>query len=177
MAKVVPQWLFYVTVGILALLGLFFIFVWVGVIGDAHVSISKEGITIFDTRPGDIRGSWQNMSAETVVDAVYTFLVKCIPLDENDKKFMREATIVIVSERRLQVIMLLSRSPQDAVALYDPGWKRIYVVNTGDLAHEFIHHYVAIRRIRIDSKKHHEHLLFQKCQSYDPAISFYPLVY
>lgn len=171
MIRPVPQWLFYLTIGVAMFFGLLLLFLWNGVIYDADVSISREGIMIFDVRPRTSRGMWGNMPADTAVDEVYQFLIQCIPLNEEDRKSMKGVSVVIVSERRLRVIVLLSLVPKDTSALYNPRLKRVYAVSTGDLAHELIHHYIA-RSPRIDPRKQHEHFLFSKCQSYDPAISF-----
>lgn len=172
MTRLVPQWLFYFTVAFVVSTGLLLLFVWRGVVYDAAILISREGITIFDARPRNIRMAWNNMPVEIAVDETYRFLIRCIPLVEEDRKSMEDVVVVIVSERRLQIILFLSLGPKDAVALYHHMFGRIYVVSTGDLAHELIHHYIA-RRLKIATNKHHEHFLFSRCQSYDPAISFH----
>lgn len=165
-------WVLYIALGIAVIIFLIVFYGWIWVIHDAEIFVSYEGVMIYDARP-KIKVSAQNFAEAArrsgeEVDRVYRFLRRCVPLLEGDEELMKEVSIVFISKETLQILGLLSLSPK-AAAIYAEALSRIYVTESGDIAHEWIHHYLYKHHI---AHKHHkenpllEHPLFARCESY-----------
>ncbi len=169
--RLLPPWILYVALGVAVIFFLAILYGWLWVIRDAEVLLSDEGITIYDARSRpeliarDSAGGAKDLGR--TVDNVYSFLRRCIPLLAEDESAMKDVSLVFVSPESLQVLAILSLAPH-AAALYSANLKRIYVTESGDIAHEWIHHYLYIRKVaHTHSRKNHafEHPLFVRCES------------
>ncbi len=144
------------------------------IMSGSEISITEEGLTVYDARREDERDKAPLYFVKINLDDWYRTFVKCANLDEASSERLKAVEILL---RSRPLYTLPSKE-----AFYDPFTGRIHIVDTSYVSHEWVHWYLTPAftsfefwklaflkpaKTLLDGKASmlHTHALFGKCSN------------